>query len=125
MSEIMIFVIFIIGVGVGAGLVWVWFRVNRKEGREEIERLKNELEKERQEFAGLAEYNKKSAEIKEVRKQKILSELKEKGKTDAGKVADLLDVSRYTAFRYLEELEKQGQIEQIGAVGRGVGYKLK
>jgi len=40
-------------------------------------------------------------------------------------VADLLEISRATAFRYLEELEQEGKIEQIGVTGRGVEYKLK
>jgi len=118
-------IVFIIGVIAGALSIWVWLSGKQKEAQEEIGRLKKEADKDRQEYAGLEEYNKKTSEIKEQRKQKILSEIKQNGKTDAGKVAGLLDVSRYTAFRYLEELEKQGQIKQKGAVGRGVEYILK
>lgn len=126
MSQLIIFIIgFIIGAVVGGSVAWILFYKNQKEALKEAERLKKEMDKEKQEFSGLEEYNKKTAEIKEERKQKILSQIRESGKTDAGKIADLLNVSRYTAFRYLEELEKQGKIEQVGAVGRGVEYKLK
>ncbi len=49
----------------------------------------------------------------------------ERGKIKTNQVADLLEVSRATAFRYLEELEKEEKIEQIGARGRNVEYKPK
>jgi DeoR/GlpR family transcriptional regulator of sugar metabolism len=51
--------------------------------------------------------------------------LAERGKIKTNQVADFLEVSRATAFRYLEELEKEGKIEQIGAFGRNVEYKPK
>lgn len=116
-------IIFIIGAVVGGGVAWVWFYKNINEAKKEAERLKKEMDKEKQEFSGFEEYNKKVVQIKKERLQKILQEIKEREKTDAGKIADLLDVSRYTAFRYLDELEKQGKIEQVGAVGRGVEYR--
>jgi len=40
-------------------------------------------------------------------------------------VEGLLDVSDSTATRYLDKLEKQGKIEQIGEQGRSVKYRLK
>ncbi len=40
-------------------------------------------------------------------------------------VEKLLDVSEQTAHKYLNELEKEQKIEQIGKVGRGVYYILK
>ena len=116
---------FILGLLIGAGGVWVWVSGKQRETREEVERLKKEIKAGEDDFAELSDYNKKVAEIKEQKKQKILSHIKEKGKTDAGLVSKLLDISRYTAFRYLNELEKAGRIEQIGAVGRGVEYKAK
>jgi len=115
----------IVGLIIGAGAVWVWLSKKQKEAQEEVEKLKKEIKTAEDDFGELSDYNKKVAGIKEQRKQKILSHIKEKGKTDAGKVSQLLDVSRYTAFRYLDELEKDGQIEQIGAMGRGVEYKAK
>ena len=40
-------------------------------------------------------------------------------------IEKLLDVSEQTAHKYLNELEKEQKIEQIGEVGRGVYYTLK
>jgi len=40
-------------------------------------------------------------------------------------IEKLLKVSDATATRYLDELEKQGKIEQIGEKGRSVKYQLK
>ena len=40
-------------------------------------------------------------------------------------VEKLLGVSNATAERYLDELEKQGTIVQIGKTGQSVHYKLK
>ena len=37
----------------------------------------------------------------------------------------LLDVKEDTARKYLNELEREGLIEQIGTTGKGVYYKLK
>lgn len=39
-------------------------------------------------------------------------------------VEKLLDVSEATAHKYLNELEKEGKVEQVGSVGRGVYYIL-
>ncbi|MBU0999386.1 winged helix-turn-helix transcriptional regulator [Patescibacteria group bacterium] len=40
-------------------------------------------------------------------------------------VEKLLGVSDATATRYLDELEKEGKIRQIGTTGQGVYYVLK
>ncbi|MEX2304939.1 MAG: DeoR family transcriptional regulator [Waddliaceae bacterium] len=40
-------------------------------------------------------------------------------------VEALLDVSHATATRYLDELEDEDLIEQIGITGRAVHYKVK
>ena len=40
-------------------------------------------------------------------------------------VEKLLDVSDQTASKYLNELEKEQKIEQVGTSGRGVYYTLK
>ena len=48
-----------------------------------------------------------------------------RSKIKTSEVADLFEVSRAAAFRYLEELEQEGKIEQIGAFGRNVEYRIK
>jgi len=40
-------------------------------------------------------------------------------------IEKLLDVKEDTARKYLNELEQEGLIEQIGTTGKGVYYKLK
>ena len=76
----------------------------------------------------------------EKRKEKILNlmnseavhdeELKTCGVTDIKKgitsknVGKLLDVSGATARKYLNELEEEGKIKQIGKTGRDVHYTL-
>ncbi len=39
-------------------------------------------------------------------------------------IENLLGVSDATATRYLDELEKEGKVQQIGSTGRGVFYTL-
>jgi len=129
MSQVVTFIMGLIIGGVGVG---VWFR-NKQEGdKKEILALNKEKEEQGAAFAkatasqsALEEYNKKMQEKKEQAKAKVLEEIKSKGSVDAGKVAELCGVSRISAFRYLEELEKEGKIEQVGSFGRAVEYKLK
>lgn len=123
----------------GAGAVWLITKRRIKELELELKRTEKEMDEERTLLrscelrtgkeenivAGLAEFNRRMQEIKENRKQGIIKELAERGKIQTNKVADLFDISRATAFRYLEELEQEGKIEQIGVTGRGVEYKLK
>ncbi len=91
----------------------------------ELKRTDREKEEQTKIVSGFEDFNRQQEEIRGVRKQKVLGELAERGKIKTNQVADLLEVSRATAFRYLEELEKEGKIEQIGAYGRNVEYKLK
>lgn len=35
------------------------------------------------------------------------------------------EVSRRSVVRYLDELEREGKVEQVGDIGRGVVYRLK
>lgn len=65
------------------------------------------------------------AEWKNEIRGKILGPLKEKGEISNDDVQKALGVSDATATRYLERLEKEGKIVQIGKEGRGVIYKLK
>lgn len=40
-------------------------------------------------------------------------------------IREHLNVSRRSIVRYLDELEKEGKIEQMGDIGRGVVYRLR
>ncbi len=134
-----LFFIFILGVAVGAATVWFFIGRKIKEVERELKRTEKgigeeqtllrscELRagKEESIVSGIAEFNRRIQEIKEERKRKILGELKKRSKIKTNEVADLLEVSRATAFRYLEELEQEGKIEQIGVTGRGRGIQTQ
>ena len=75
--------------------------------------------------SSLEEVNEKARREKEQGKEKILQMFEEKEAIRNDDVEALLDVSHATAFRYLEELEQEEKIEQIGATGRSVHYKRK
>jgi len=57
-------------------------------------------------------------------KTQILKVLKEKEKITNNDVEKLLNVSDATATNYLQELEDEGRIKQIGKTGSGVYYIL-
>lgn len=62
---------------------------------------------------------------KQLRKQKILELLKEKGSITNDDIEQPLGISHPTAANYLHELVQEGKIEQIGERGRFVSYQLK
>ncbi len=66
----------------------------------------------------------KIQEGQEEKKERILDFLEEKNEIRNNDVEELLGVSDVTATRYLDELENEGKIEQIGKEGRSVYYKL-
>lgn len=60
---------------------------------------------------------------KQENKNKIVNLLKEKNKITNNDIEKLLGVSDATATRYLDELEKQGKIKQVGKTGKYVYYE--
>ena len=118
-------IIFIVGVVAGFLVAWGWYKRKMKEGEGEVKRTQKEAEKEREMFGGFDEYNEKMARVKKERKDKIVLELEKARRVRAGEVADLLDISKVTAFRYLEELQQEGVIEQVGKTGRDVEYNIR
>lgn len=69
----------------------------------------------------VSEQSKKKAENKE----KILEFLQDNEKIVNNDIEKLLGVSDSTATRYLDELEKENKIVQIGTTGNAVYYVLK
>jgi predicted HTH transcriptional regulator len=66
------------------------------------------------------------ARIQERKRRKldrIMEAVLAKGKITNSDVQKMLRVSSATAFRYLDILEKQGKIKQIGATGQAVFYQ--
>ena len=62
---------------------------------------------------------------KEENKNRIMELLREKGKLNNLEICEALDISNRTAVRYMDELEKEDKVEQIGETGRAVIYRLK
>jgi len=65
----------------------------------------------------------RQAKEKEKNKQIILEAFERAQRITNDDIQKLLGVSDATATRYLEELEKEGKIRQIGITGKGVYYE--
>ena len=66
-----------------------------------------------------------TTEVKEDNGGKILKFIQENQRITNNDVEKLLGVSDATATRYLDDLEKEEKISQIGDTGQGVYYILK
>jgi predicted HTH transcriptional regulator len=66
----------------------------------------------------------KQAREKEEHKKMIREFVKGKEKIYNNDIEKLLKVSNATAKRYLNELEKEGILKQIGEIGQGVCYEV-
>ena len=72
-----------------------------------------------------AEFFSKQVKDKSDKKEKILAIFSGDKEVTNNEIEKALGVSDATATRYLDELEREGKIEQIGIEGRGVVYRLK
>ena len=123
--------ILVLIVGVVIGVVWSM----RKNKREEMKLGKSasSVDKDTQiEKSGTNDLIDKEKTEKENNKNKILEFFKS-GLTDSANplqitnndVEKLIGVSDATAERYLNELEQEGKIKQIGLTGQSVHYELQ
>ena len=78
-----------------------------------------------EEFVGICKSAVETASQKEARKQKVLAMLREKGDLSNSEIRKELGISSRTAVRYLDELEAEGKLKQVGAIGHTVTYHLK
>ncbi len=101
-------------IGFGAGCYYMWWKF--KKGKEE---------KSKQESPGIAKVNESRQDAKAEAKDKILKLFSAKTEITNDDVQKLLGVSDATATNYLDELEQEGIITQIGKEGRGVKYTKK
>ena len=62
---------------------------------------------------------------KQKNKDKVFAFVRKNRKVKNGDVEKMLGVSDATAERYLDELEKEGKIKQVGKIGQGVFYTRK
>ena len=134
MGQILLFIITLVIIIVGFALV-----VSRKEagkhGTSAKALLRVKLRTGAEEFVGICKSAVETASQKEARKKKII-ELFERPSASAqgsGETRELsnseirktLGVSSRTAVRYLDELEADGKVEQVGKIGHAVTYRLK
>jgi len=59
---------------------------------------------------------------KNANKAKVL-DLLQAGELTNSDIREALKVSRNTVVRYMDELEAEGKVEQVGVTGRGVLYR--
>jgi len=78
-----------------------------------------------EEVVGICKSAIETASQKEARKDKVLTMLREKTELSNTDIRKALGVSSRTAVRYMDELEKEGKVEQIGKIGYAVTYRLK
>jgi len=113
MSPILIFIIILLAVAVLGLVVFAM----REAGKHDTST--------KEEFVGICKSAVETASQKEARKQKALAMLADKPELSNSEIRKALGVSSRTAVRYLDELERDGKIEQVGAVGHAVTYRLK
>lgn len=104
-----VFVSFVIGLVVGGGVVWYL--------------LKNKKAQKHGDVGGIAKFAQEQADKKQENKQKILEFLRGREEITNNDVENLISVSNTTAWRYLDELEKEGVLRQVGDTGKEVYYK--
>ena len=78
-----------------------------------------------EEFVGICKSAIETASQKEARKQKALTMLEGQAELSNAEIRRALGVSSRTAVRYLEELEREGKVEQVGKIGHAVTYRLR
>lgn len=76
------------------------------------------------ELHGVASYVERQQSEKQSRKKRILEMFQEKEEITNNDIEKALEISDATATRYLVELRNEGAIEQIGARGRFVTYRI-
>ena len=65
----------------------------------------------------------RQAREKETNKEAVLGLLETQGKLTNNHIEMMLGISDATAERYLNELEKEGKVRQVGGTGSGVFYE--
>lgn len=79
----------------------------------------------KEEFVGICASAIETASQKQARKQKALAMFADKSELSNSEIRKALGVSSRTAVRYLDELEREGKVEQVGKIGHTVVYRLK
>lgn len=96
-------IIFVLGLVVGGAIVWLVIKMPERKKRESL------IEKQARE--------------KEANKKAILGLLETQGKLTNNHIEKMIGISDATAERYMNELEKEGRVKQVGDTGAGVYYE--
>lgn len=78
-----------------------------------------------EEVAGICSFVLGQSARKNKNKTEVLKLFENKPELTNADIRKALTISDASAVRYMDELEKEGKIEQIGDTGRGVVYRLK
>jgi len=100
-----ILIIFILGIVTGSA--FTWFLISRKIGNY---------------FRGFSGINRRKKEIKEEHKKKIMEMFEEQKNLTAQDVSGALSISRATAIRYFDDLEKSGKVKQVNKTSTETYY---
>lgn len=118
---------FIFGAAVAGVIAYISvdeLRKDLKRTQKEFSRLRSEIQDAETCGKGIELFTERLNSKKEASKSQIITALKMKKKISNVQIVELLDVSSATAVRYMDELEKEGKIKQVGTTGRGVFYTL-
>ncbi|MDP3883259.1 MAG: winged helix-turn-helix transcriptional regulator [Candidatus Staskawiczbacteria bacterium] len=125
LSIVLILVIILLGVGAS----FAYFAWQKEKQSSNSKTKENESSGIGDRLLGICEVAIETASLKEERKQKIIELLKADGLVNGGlsnlEIRKALGVSSRTAVRYMDELEKEGRVEQVGKTGQNVTYRVK
>ena len=79
----------------------------------------------REKVVGICESALDQTVRKNANKEKVLEFVRGRGEASNEEIREHLGVSRRSVVRYLDVLEKEGKVEQVGGIGRGVIYRPK
>ncbi|MBI4158422.1 MAG: winged helix-turn-helix transcriptional regulator [Candidatus Yanofskybacteria bacterium] len=113
----------ITGFLIGVGLVLIFSRSARQ----------RVLRPAQDKLVGICEIALGQSSKKRENKEKVLALLRDRARSSSSGQGELsnsdireaLGISPKTVVNYLDELEREGKIEQVGDIGQGVRYRLK
>lgn len=73
---------------------------------------------------GLCNFALEQSIHKQKNKQKVLDLLQKETELTNEQIRKSLRISDRSVVRYMDELEKERKVKQLGSIGRGVSYKL-
>jgi predicted HTH transcriptional regulator len=113
----MLITLLVIAIGLLGLVTWLW-RVAVREARRNGTLA-------RQEMTGICVAAVDQTVRKNRSKERVLELLEKRGTLTNAEIREVLGVHRRSVVRYLNELEREGKLEQIGASGRFVTYRRK